>query len=572
MKNLWLFVCWFVISASCGFGQSFDTYGGSLNLPCSSTTGYFHTEKINKRWWVCTPLGHAMWVLSVYVMDSTDGGTSYSTRVATKYPGAFPASNSWPAASVQRIKDMGFNVIGPYAGVGGHNMLPLSTYNSPPNPVKLPFLLQVDIAEDCMKNSAYKTKNLYNGLNPAVDSIGRDFPDVFDPNWASCVSYDISNNRGGGVFTPLVSTTEPYMLGIWLEDADYLYGLGAGPSTPGKIHAHLGWIAAITSPTQASGPGGEIGTLYSYTDASVHTKAQWQTYVQTKYSTVAAMNAAWGSTYTTFGSAGGWPKKTTGGSGLMDEDGSSSWVPFCDQACTGGSSNMLADFNSFLSSIANEFFSVARTESKAAYPNHMVFGPGSINSQTWTQVLQAAGKYMDVVEVYVEPLYLGTKGSNLANAYNLGGAPLLVWSTLQSSDSSANTTNWGSTASTCNISGLGTDYTYTTQALRGQCYQELMQAYLNTTAADSSHPVVGVDWWEFADKVTGGENANFGLVSDLDNPYDGVCDITGTATDKYGFSCGGEAANHGNFITGVEAGNALWFRPSPPTNFTVVPH
>jgi hypothetical protein len=57
------------------------------------------------------------------------------------------------------------------------------------------------------------------------------------------------------------------------------------------------------------------------------------------------------------------------------------------------------------------------------------------------------------------------------------------------------------------------------------------------------------------DKVTQGENMNFGLVDVLDNAYDGVEDQIATGVDAWGFRVGGETKNHGNFIGPVRSAN-----------------
>jgi hypothetical protein len=342
------------------------------------------------------------------------------------------------------------------------------------------------------------------------------------------------------------------MIGTWLGDADFLFGFGRGPNTPsGGAHPQLAWIAATTSPTQTSGPNGDFSDLFTYSNTTVYTKLAWQSYLENKYGTIQALDAAWGSNYTTFGSNGGWPKKTTGGTGLLDEDGSSPWMGNGSAGLVGANANVAADLNAFLLQIAQQYFRVATEACKAAYPNQLVFGPGSLNVDTYPQVLQAAGQYLDVVEVWVEPKYLNT----LADAYNVGGKPVIVWTSLQAQPDSDTTTGWGSLASSCDITGGTTDYDYTTQALRGQCYQQLVEGYWNTQAADGTYPVLGLNWWEFVDKVVSGENTNFGLVDIYDNAYDGVEDQVNKSLDPWGYAAGGQAANYGDFLDSVRQEN-----------------
>ncbi len=539
------------------FEQPLDQYGGLLNAPSpAGPTALFRIEKTaSSHWRLVSPSGNYMWMNAVYAInDQTDGGANYSSVVAKKYP----STAVWASQAVTRLKGWGFNAISAYYALGGHNVLPVSTYNSPANPVQMPFLRQIDLGYWCMASlggPTYKVKNLYNGTNSTIFFVARDFPDVFDPQWTACANNFGAN--GGNVFTPNLTSTEPKMIGTWIGDSDYLFGFGRGPNTPGGAHPHLGWVTAITNPDQTSGPGGDLGNLYTYTDTVVHAKVQWQTDLQNKYVTIAALNSSWGSNYTTFGSAGGWPKSTTGGTGLMDEDGSSPWMGNGSSGLTGANANAAADMDAFLTHIADQYFSVAKSACKTPYPNHLVFGPGVLNAQTYSQVLQKAGQYLDVVEVWVDPLYV----SNLNNAYNIGGKPLLVYTILEAPpDSEANATNLGTPSSTCDITGNNTSFNYTTQALRGQCYQQLLDRYRNTQGSDLTFPVIGLDWWEWVDKVIGGENNNFGLVSQYDNTYNGLEDQTTSGADSWGYTTGSEPHNHGNFSDGATQQNLTIFR------------
>ncbi len=516
-----------------------DKFGGAMEARCRQpATGYFRLEKTGRRWLLCTPLGHAFWMLAVYQVDWTTGGATYGRAAERKYA----TSEAWAAQATARLLSWGFNTIGPQPGVGSHNVLPVSTYNAAPNPHPMPFLRYIDLSSWCVRNASYQVKNLYNGMNPAVFSVPRTFPDVFDPNWVACANYYAA--QGDGSFTPNLPQNEPWMIGTWLGDADYLYGFGRGPQTPGGAHPHLGWIAATTSPTQTSGPNGDFSNLFTYTNTTVYTKLAWQSYLETKYGTIAALNAAWGSNYTTFGSAGGWPKKTTGGTGLMDEDGSSPWMGNGSAGLVGTNANVAADLNAFLGEIARQYFSVAAHACKTAYPNHLVFGPGSLNAETYPQVLQAAGQYLDVVEVWVQPKNV----ERLAHAWNLARKPLVVWTTLTSQENSQMHGKPWTGACTGN-------YDFCTQQQRGEGYAALVRNYWSLQAAAGVHPVVGLDWWSWADQVTNGENMNFGLVSARDQAYDGREAAAAASTSTTGYAAKDESGNAGDFLGEVSRAN-----------------
>ena len=125
-----------------------------------------------------------------------------------------------------------------------------------------------------------------------------------------------------------------YLVGLNVDDLDELNGFGAGADFPtltngypdsgiGRWHPHLGWIVLVTAPTQSSGTDAN-GNPISYSDTTVYSKLALSNWLATRYNgNIAALNQAWGSTYSMFGSAGGWGT----GSGVLDEDGTHSWVP-----------------------------------------------------------------------------------------------------------------------------------------------------------------------------------------------------------------------------------------------------
>jgi hypothetical protein len=109
-----------------------------------------------------------------------------------------------------------------------------------------------------------------------------------------------------------------------------------------------------------------------------------------------------------------------------------------------------------------------------------------------------------------------------------------------------------------------------TQATRGQQYSQMLQWFLNTAVTSSvlggaagSKPFVGVRWWALLDNPS--EKVNWGLVSTMDNAYDGkeatvsggAPGIIGSSTckDLWGYSCGAEERNYGDFITSAKNGH-----------------
>jgi hypothetical protein len=84
----------------------------------------------------------------------------------------------------------------------------------------------------------------------------------------------------------------------------------------------------------------------------------------------------------------------------------------------------------------------------------------------------------------------------------------------------------------------------------------------HTTAGN--YPYIGVYWWEYTDNF--GEQLNWGIVTHLDNAYDGHEAVTGSVTCSaplQAYTCGGESGNYGNLVTPVKAANALWLSTTP---------
>ena len=70
---------------------------------------------------------------------------------------------------------------------------------------------------------------------------------------------------------------------------------------------------------------------------------------------------------------------------------------------------------------------------------------------------------------------------------------------------------------------------------------------------------MGEAWWQYTDNRS--EQKNWGLVTLLDNAYDGQEDVWGTvkcSVPLQGYNCGDEAANYGDVITSVRSANLFW--------------
>ena len=99
----------------------------------------------------------------------------------------------------------------------------------------------------------------------------------------------------------------------------------------------------------------------------------------------------------------------------------------------------------------------------------------------------------------------------------------------------------------------------TTQAARGQMYQQRMNEFLKTADSGGTYHLAGLKWWELYDNR--GEQANWGLITRRDDPYDGVAATTKSGVDQWGYptgcltSFGCEWGSYGDFITPVMRAN-----------------
>ena len=287
-----------------------DQYGGYTSLPVSGgATGRFRVAKLGNRWVWVTPEGNAFWLRGVYGVDK---GGVYETNVIAKYG---DADLRWAPQQVRRLLAWGFNGLAEYAN--GY-ATPWAAIRDPrwptgTQPVKIPAVpFPLQAASYSKRNlfgyAAQPVKDLYAALDSHFRGYRGQFPDVFDPNFARWIAGRVASSEYA------IVTASPYLLGLSSDDTDYLTGFGPGPdfvtTPPGKTHPHLGFVTLIGSPTQATNPflGGA-----PYTDTKVYTKYALRDFLQAKYGTIGALNTAWGSTYTTFDSAGGW----RAGTGLL---------------------------------------------------------------------------------------------------------------------------------------------------------------------------------------------------------------------------------------------------------------
>ncbi len=140
------FIVFCLLCPIAALGQTFDTYGGWEQSPCSGgATGNFYTEKVSSRWWFCTPLGNHFWFEGV-------GGT-YPTQLASGIiTSKYGTQTAWETAQLNFFKSLKFNAVGE---------LTESSMFAPTASVKLPFV-------ETILQSNYATVNLNSYASRAI--------------------------------------------------------------------------------------------------------------------------------------------------------------------------------------------------------------------------------------------------------------------------------------------------------------------------------------------------------------------------------------------------------------------
>lgn len=558
---------------------SLDIYGGIVARPSpNGGTGFFKVEKDSTgRWAFYTPLGNMFYLLASYTTTNVwyltptshppipSGTTSVMQR---KYNNS---NSTWAKNANTRLLSWGFNAIGDYSL---NYTYPVNTNGvSIACPVKLPFIQIVnalvtmfDSPTGAAANIPEPPKNIIDGI-PAAISIYRPghTADVFSPNFVTGYANVVHQQDTVLFHAPGVTGFQsiPWLIGITPDDPDYLLGLKNRGDNPVSPHPHIGYMIAVAAPDYnvasiLNTVPGKVGVpwidpvLYSKNNplANPNGPLPWIQYLTNKYVTIGALNTAWNTSnfYTSFGSAGGYGV----GTGVLDEDGRhTSWMGNRDpNLLSGANPNFAADCDQMLYNYAFQYASTAYNAIRAVDTKHLIFGPPSFGAsgyQARPQVLQAmkdAG-----VGVFVFTGSFGGSGPNLVGAidgYDRTGIPSFLWYAVSSNMDSP-------MAPTPSPAGGVADMP--TQVYRATRYNSDIATFLNATGTNGDHFLLGINWWEWSDGNTFKEPTNYGLVTRLDNAYNGVEATTTSVVDSGGFTTIPEANNYGDFLTNVTATN-----------------
>ncbi len=283
-------------------------------MKCAKATGWFHTQKIGNRWWLCTPLGN---VFYAQMMNGVigNGDSTIQATIARKYP----TSAAWTIAANTRVQSWNFNSLTTNAylenlAIGTDSNFPVDSRGIHSQPVKMPFTLEVRPALYAMHNPVMgstpfltnPTKNMLFVHSPYYTRYAspNGIADYYDSGIATWLHDDLTTGKDYQWTSFNASPYQNYIIGIMLDDGDEMNGFGAGPDFPtspaGRNNFNLAMQVASMSPLETA--NSSFGLVY--TDTLIHSKLSLRNALATEYGTVAALNSAWGSSYTTFDSSG----------------------------------------------------------------------------------------------------------------------------------------------------------------------------------------------------------------------------------------------------------------------------
>lgn len=516
--------------------SALDQYGGYTDLPIKEKSNAWSTAKIGNRWFLVTPDGNAFISLGVYCLG--DGNDAYYNNWTTKYaPGEGTVTEDFCHAQLKRLRAWGFNSIleyyyancGPYDGAVGatdENKTPV-----------FPFPIN---------GGDYSRRNVNNLIDGHVKELirpqgwnvsgygqfkiyGAKVVDYFDPRFKEYIEKRLAASYSK-------HAASPWTIAFSYDEGDITYGFSSGPGWGGNINAHVGLMVITCPPTQTMSPKNE----WEYTDTETYSKTALKDFLKDRYETIEKLNAAWGSNYTTFESDGEWGV----GKGLLDEDGRrahKAWLGTDNTLYDGTCADAVqTDLGDFLYLCADHYFKTYYDAINDLYPHVLQSGPttlGSWRNPPRKEVLQAAGKYLDIVRSGVGAPFYSDKLDFMVK--HLGKEiPMMRWTGGSANEDSALHGNKSVTKND-----------YATQEERGEWYKFRVKETMEITNSAGTHFMVGLQLFSWVDHS--GEKTNWGLVTFKDNAYDGKEAVIEVGTDADGFAVGGEDKDYGDFITSV---------------------
>lgn len=528
-----------------------DAYSGltAAPIPGCTPTDYFQLQKVKGRWYYADPNCNAFYQFSVYASNSSFlWPTIFSSRYGNDYV-------KWAKHSLQREVAYGFNSNDIFYS---NFVLPVDTSTGPAASIRVPFLLLFDTMNDA---SYYPT--LIGLPEPVKDMCkGQDsygYPqfclytlDIMDPDWVAANTAELGVQRG--VFLGDFNTI-PWIAAISLGDADQVF-MFKGNGTRYPEYPHPAQVVATDAFNYNLPP-----VNGNWKRPILYSKAAWtcnaiandpqnfppgQSFLERKYGTIDALNQAWGTGnfYTSFCDDGGFST----GTGVLDEDGQhTAWFGADYYNQTGMNPNLKADLDEYLYTMSYQIYSPQVSVVRGYDANHVLMcgvhggtGDGGMRPIV-AQAFKDAGCQILVLGWNSEY----NQYSLVANqaVYDQLGLPITLFYgvTSQADSDESSYPYYG-----------GFDADYPTQQSRAQHYASDNLAIYGSQGSNGDYYILGVDYWGLTDDFA----TNWGFISRSDNVYDGNCAVEAISMEQYGYPCGGETSNYGDYTDGVTQGNS----------------
>lgn len=519
----------------------------SLIGPCWATTPCtLATTSVGWTWQNCPgPQANICKMVDLAVADDSQSiqhgcdGTR-DTLVCNKYGGGGTCWNNWATALNSDLQQLGFNSAGMYS----------YRYHSNYPAGGVPYVPTYGLGGYLMENSVHNGFGPYNvkdityipspsgmkcGSTYGAGSAPGSQADPYDPNFQTGATALMA----GDFYLGWDFTKASYVVP---EEADYMYTMD---NCCGSINSHPDGMLVLASsnPMVTTSRNG-----FSFTDHELYAKQAMEAYLVAKYTTIAAMNTAWGTSYTTFGTSdsGGLSGITSGtyaswgtGTGFLDENGTN--LVKSGLSCSGASGNGLqesdswaptghtqiqTDIDGFINSYAGTYASKVRTAWLAACgsvcpPEFMPLYDGPANSTDSAY----AGMASSVEGFWIAPPYYSTPTTIAARVQQIinndGGKPVIFGQYY-----TADPDSWPNESCSGNYGGD----CKSTQAARALRWVQAGQAVLPLKNPSGKYAVVGLSHYGLYDDCTISGSENLGLRTPNDNAYDGSAASTATSS------------------------------------------
>jgi len=421
---------------------TFDSYGGWMEGPKLRATGSFRTEKISGKWWLVDPEGHLFWSHGVNCVGFDSGVTGISGRESyfKDLPENAGANQSFynTRQGKTQFNYYSFNLSHKYGSdwrakatttvfnrmrswglntVGNWSdpKIYLSTADQ-----KLPYTVNVDYPSKSIDGKSFK------------------FPDVFDEGFEPAVTAAAKK-------AALKTAQDPFCMGYFVDN-----------------ELKLLQLTASAMKQNAKGAA----------------KNAFVNYLKTKFTTISALNAQWGTQY-------------------------GSWKKLLPDTVLPAKANV--EMTAFDQVLIDRYYAVCKVAMKAAAPDKLYMG-SRFNlyriyypqDTTLNSALRIAAKYCDVVSI---------------NYYRYGSEDLVLPAGADK-PIIIGEFHFGAPDRGLPHSGLRNAHS---QVQRAKLYEGYVQESLQNAQ------IVGTHWFQYGDQpYTGrfdGENYQIGFVDITDNPY-----------------------------------------------------